>query len=352
MAASDPSPLPQPVVAPMTSAAIFLTLAIAPGDLAGAAARGFCPDLSGLVRSVSARDPAAGLTCVLGISTVGWDRMFPGGPRPAELHPFREFKADDRHAMATPGDLMFHIRANRMDLCYELTALIVHRLGEAAVTVDEVHGFRYFDDRDLIGFVDGTENPQGQRARDAALIGAEDPDFTGGSYVITQRYVHRMAAWAALPTDQQEQIIGRTKADDVELADTVRPTRAHNVLTVIMENGQPQPILRANMPYGRPGAGDVGTYFIGYCRTPRITELMIEAMFIGRPPGNYDRLLDFSRPVTGGLFFCPTISFLDSVTAAADPATAEAPPSVSDPHPAASGGSLGIGSLKGEPRHE
>jgi porphyrinogen peroxidase len=241
-----------------------------------------------------------------------------------------------------------------MDLCFEMAMQIMARLGAAVIAVEEVHGFRYFDDRDLLGFVDGTENPRGQEVIDAAIIGNEDAVFAGGSYVITQKYVHDMDGWNALPTETQERIIGRTKLADIELDDAVKPTSAHSALTTIVENGEERAIVRDNMPFGRVGSGEFGTYFIGYCRTPDVTEQMIENMFIGRPPGNYDRLLDFSRPVTGTLFFVPSATFLDSVSADGQPAAtpAAAPTAPSTPAGAAPDGSLGIGSLKGETCHE
>ena len=219
--------------------------------------------------------------------------------------------AGNRHAAATPGDVLFHIRAKRMDICFELATQIMERIGEAVSGVDEVQGFRYFDDRDLIGFVDGTENPRGTLALEAALVGEEDAAFAGGSYVIVQKYLHDMQGWNALSTETQERIIGRKKLSDIELEDAVKPTSAHSALTVIVENGKEVKILRDNMPFGQPSRGEFGTYFIGYSRTPRITEQMLENMFVGRPPGNYDRLLDFSRAVTGSLFFAPSASFLD-----------------------------------------
>ena len=339
----------QPVSAPLTRAAIFLVVTINPGEDNRGAVRSFCADFAGLVRAVEFRDLEAGLSCVMGVGSDAWDRLF-GEPRPAELHPFREFRAGARHAIATPGDLLFHIRAKRMDLCFEIAAQIMAKLGDAVTAVDEVHGFRYFDDRDLLGFVDGTENPRGQAVIDAALIGAEDPVFTGGSYVITQKYLHDLAGWNALPTEMQERIIGRMKLSDVELDDLVKPSFAHNALTVISENGRQLQIVRDNMPFGKVGEGEYGTYFIGYCRTPRVTEQMIENMFIGKPPGNYDRLLDFSRAVTGTLFFVPSATFLDALgdAAATDETPAARPTAALSPAPATSDGSLGIGSLKGE----
>jgi porphyrinogen peroxidase len=345
--------LAQPVAASLTRAAIFLVVTLNPGSENRTALRSFCADLSALLRAVEFRDLEGQLSCVMGFGSEAWDHLF-GPPRPAELHPFREIRSGARHAVATPGDLLFHIRAKRMDLCFELATQLMARIGSAVSPVDEVHGFRYFDDRDLIGFVDGTENPRGAAAVDAVLIGEEDAAFAGGSYVIVQKYLHDLDAWNALSTEAQERIIGRTKLSDIELDDSVKPTSAHNALTTIVEDGKEIKILRDNMPFGRPTEGEFGTYFIGYSRSPRTIEQMLENMFVGRPPGNYDRLLDFSRAVTGNLFFVPSATFLDDVTED-QPAAAEAPaPLVAKPSPSPSmhDGSLGIGSLKGDIRHE
>jgi putative iron-dependent peroxidase len=236
-----------------------------------------------------------------------------------------------------------------------MAAQIMARLGDSVSAVDEVHGFRYFDDRDLLGFVDGTENPRGEAVIDAALIGEEDAAFAGGSYVIVQKYLHDLDGWNALSTEMQERIIGRSKLSDVELDDSIKPASAHNALTTITENGKEFQIVRDNMPFGRVGTGEYGTYFIGYCRTPRVTEQMLENMFVGRPPGNYDRLLDFSRAVTGTLFFVPSVTFLESVNDAAHAQATPAAGSTDQPAPSrapAPDGSLAVGSLKGENRYE
>jgi putative iron-dependent peroxidase len=347
--------LPQSVVGPLTRSAIFLVVCIRQDEDAYAHLRTFCASLSGLIRAVEFRDVEAGLTCVAGFGSDAWDKLF-GGPRPAELHPFREIRSGGRHAISTPGDILFHIRARRMDLCFELAMQIMQSIGGVVSVADEVHGFRYFDDRDVMGFVDGTENPRGDGAREAAIVGDEDPAFAGGSYVIVQKYLHDLKAWNALSVEMQERIIGRRKLSDVELSDADKPAYAHNALTNIEENGRQLQILRDNMPFGRPGHGEFGTYFIGYSRTPRITEIMLENMFVGRPPGNYDRLLDFSRPATGGLFFVPSGSFLDNITTEAPVAAESAEAPFTDPLPpapllapaAVRDTSLKIGSLKGE----
>jgi porphyrinogen peroxidase len=350
-----PSPVSQPVATTLTRAAIFLVVTVNAGSEQDGAVRSLCGDLAGLRRAVGFRDLEGRLSCVMAFGSEAWDRLF-GAPRPKELHPFREIRGR-HHAVATPGDILFHIRATRMDLCFELATQIMSRLGDAVSTADEVQGFTYFDDRDLIGFVDGTENPVDQAAVDATIIGEEDAAFAGGSYVIVQKYFHDLDKWNKLPIEDQEKIIGRTKLSDIELDDAVKPTSAHNVLTTIEEDGQQLEILRDNMPFGDVGKREFGTYFIGYARSPRRIEQMLINMFVGKPPGNYDRLLDFSRAVTGTLFFVPSATFLENV-ATELPAPAITSPSANErgdesgSRSSRADGSLGIGSLKKEAGHE
>jgi putative iron-dependent peroxidase len=334
-----PEPVPQPVLAPLTGAAIFLVLTIAPGG--ESAVRDLLADWAGLQRSVGFRSPGPPIACVAGIGSAAWDRLF-SGPRPAELHPFRELDGPGGHAPSTPGDLLFHVRHERMDMCFEFVTHAMDRLAGAAAIVDEVHGFRFFDERDLLGFVDGTENPAGPEAGPALLVGDADPGFAGGSYVIVQKYLHDMAAWNALPTDEQEKVIGRTKLSNIELPDEVKPANSHIALNVITDaDGNERKILRHNMPFGEFSRGEFGTYYIAYSATPGVTEQMLGNMFAGSPPGNYDRILDFSTAVTGGLFFAPSADFLDDLPAL--PVLAQ--PVSTGPVPA-DPGSLGIGSLR------
>lgn len=306
------SPEPQAVATELTSAAVFLVVVLQAGPEAAQTARELLADLAGLIRAVGFRAPDGRLTCVAGLSDRAWDRLA-GPSRPAGLHPFTELHAGGRDAPATPGDLMFHIRATRMDLCFELAAQIMTRLAGTVKVADEVHGFRYFEQRDLLGFVDGTENPVGRAAEDAVIIGAEDPGFAGGSYVIIQKYLHDLAAWNRLPTEQQEQVIGRTKLADIELSDELKPSWAHNALTSIEQDGEEIRIVRDNMPFGSVGSGEYGTCFIGYARSPAVIEQMLVNMFVGKPEGNYDRILDVSRAVTGGLYFIPSATLLETL---------------------------------------
>ncbi|MGG4605113.1 Dyp-type peroxidase [Paenalcaligenes sp. Me131] len=345
---SSTNPQPQAVVAPITRSAIYIVATLAPSSEQDDKIRALCGNLAALVRSVGHRVSTGHLSCVCGFSDNGWDRLF-GNPRPADLHPFREFHAGDRQAPATPGDILFHIRAEQMDLCFELATQIMNQLGDAITVVDEVHGFRYFDMRSMVGFVDGTENPAGQEAADFTLIGDDDPDFAGGSYVLIQKYLHDMDGWNQLPVETQERIIGRTKLSDIELDDAVKPTSSHSSLTTLEdENGNEIKILRDNMPFGKPGSGEFGTYFIGYARKPDPIEQMLENMVIGRPPGNYDRLLDFSRAVTGGLFFVPSAELMEELEERTPDSQPEAPPAADAPAAVPHNGSLNIGSLKGQ----
>jgi putative iron-dependent peroxidase len=325
---------PQPILSPITEAAIFLTLTVEPG--AEAAVRDVLADVSGLKRSVGFRVPEAGLTCVVGVGSRVWDRLF-GSPRPRGLHSFQALHGAKHSAPATAGDLLFHIRARRLDMCFELAQLLVDRLRASARVVDEVHGFRSFDDRDLLGFVDGTENPDGSAASAAVLIG--DGAFAGGSYVIVQKYVHDLDAWNALSVEDQERVVGRTKLNDVELPDEVKPADSHVALNTIVDaDGEERQIMRFNMPFGRIGVAEFGTYFIGYASSPDVIEQMLRNMFVGKPPGTSDRILDFSAAVTGNLFFVPSADFLD------DPPS----PSAATASRSAQDGSLAIGSLKGD----
>jgi porphyrinogen peroxidase len=202
----------QAILTPLTESAIFLVATVDAGS--DDAVRAALSDIAGLARSVGFRIPEGALTCVTGIGSALWDRLF-DGPRPAGLHPFEQLAGARHNAPATPGDLLFHIRAHRLDLCFELAQRLTERLAGAARVVDEVHGFRSFDERDLLGFVDGTENPDGFAATDAVLIGDEDAAFAGGSYVIVQKYLHDLAGWDALPVQEQELRIGRTKLSDL-----------------------------------------------------------------------------------------------------------------------------------------
>lgn len=300
----------QSIEAPLSRAAIFLVVEVVDGDAALDNVRAVLGGLDDLIKTVGFRDLDGRLSCIAAIGSALWDRLDPSS-RPAELKPFSPIDGVVHKAPSTPGDLLFHIRAERADLCFELERMLLDALGEAVKVVDETSGFRYFDARDLLGFVDGTANPAGRDIPDSALVGDEDRAFAGGSYVVIQKYLHDLPAWKAIGADRQERIIGRTKVDNVELDDPAPDRKSHKSLATIVDpQGVEHDILRDNMPFGSPGRREFGTYFIGYSRRLWVIEKMLERMFVGEPEGAYDRLLDFSTAQTGTTFFAPSRSTL------------------------------------------
>jgi len=304
---------PQSVDAPLSHAAVFLTLVLTDAPDAADRVRAVLGDVGGLVRAVGFRDLAGRLSCVVGIGAEVWDAVTKL-PKPTQLHPFYEVRGPVHTGVSTPGDLLFHIRAERADMCFELERLILDRLAGSVTVVDEVQGFRYFDSRDLLGFVDGTENPTGQALAYASLVGDEDPEFAGGSYVVVQKYLHNLTAWNAKSVEEQQSVIGRTKLDNIELDDVPGERQSHKAINTITDaNGVEKKILRDNMPFGRPGAGEFGTYFIGYAAELWVIEHMLRRMFQGNPLGQYDRILDVSTVVTGSTYFVPSLDVLESL---------------------------------------
>ncbi|MFE6734333.1 Dyp-type peroxidase [Microbacterium sp. NPDC057650] len=300
----------QQIDAPLTRSTIFLVVTVTDQDGAIDTVRDVVSGIDDLLKTVGFRDPHARLSCTIGIGSRVWAALT-GRAQPAELHPFREIAGQKHTAIATPGDLLFHIRADRTDLCVEFERLLLDALGPAVSPADETQGFRYFDARDLLGFIDGTANPVGPDLPEATLIGDEDPAYRGGSYVVVQKYTHPLSLWQALSTEQQEAILGRRKADNVELPDAPADSqKAHKTLATIEDEHGEHDILRDNMPFARPAHGEYGTYFIGYTRRLWVLERMLERMFIGDPPGLHDRLLDFSTPLTGTTFFAPSAELL------------------------------------------
>lgn len=309
MSAWTPSPvdLAQPILVRPAKASVFLTVTLADGPTGPVLDA--IADVAALVRSVGFREPENDLTCVVGIGAQAYDRLY-DAPRPPGLHPLPALQGA-KHAMpSTPGDLLFHIRCATADMCFELERRILARFDGLVGDPDEVRGFRYWDDRDLLGFVDGTENPDGLSAVRSVLVD-DDTGWTGSSYVVVQKYLHDLQAWDSLTVEQQELVIGRTKLDDIELPDAVQPSNSHLSATTIEDpDGTQHQIVRDNLPFGSPAHQEFGTYFIGYSADPDVTETMLRRMFIGEPEGNYDRILDFSTAVTGCLFLVPPAAFL------------------------------------------
>lgn len=308
-----PAPEPQDVTAPLTAAAAFLVLRVGDDADATATARSVLASTSDLVKNVRIRADGAPFSCNVGIADRVWGRLV-GGAKPRELAPFREIAGATHTAVATDGDLLYHLRADSTDLIVEFEKLLLEAFGDAVTTADETAGFRYFHGRDLLEFLDGTANPDGADLPAATLVGDEDPAHAGGSYVVVQKYTHDMAGWRGQSAETQESIIGRTKFDNVELPDAGTGQKSHKTLcTVTGDDGTEHDILRDNMPFASPGRGEYGTYFIGYSRRLWVVERMLERMFLGDPPPLHDRILDFSTPRTGCTFFVPARPVLDGI---------------------------------------
>ncbi|KAI0876462.1 hypothetical protein GGS24DRAFT_488637 [Hypoxylon argillaceum] len=309
-------PQSQPVDAGLTTSATFLVLSATPAADSLQTIRSVLSRAPSIAKNISIRDAGANLTCVVGIGSAIWDALT-RLPRPAELHPFPAVRGAAHTAVSTPGDILLHIRAGRRDMCFELERQLMRGLGASVRLEDRTAGFRYFDARDLLGFVDGTANPVGAAdVADAVVVSSSDEGGSGGgSYVVVQKYLHDLAAWNALSTEAQEAIIGRTKADNVELDDAAEGKQlAHKTLATIADaDGVEHAVLRDNMPFGAPGAGEYGTYFIAYARRLWVVEEMMQRMFVGHPAGLHDRILDFSTPVTGTTFFAPSLSMLKAL---------------------------------------
>ena len=304
----------QPVTDRPGENALFIVLGLNESAEAAAAVVDFAAGFSALTRSLVNRFPNSHFNATIGFGADAWDKLFPSAAKPRELSPFQAIKGPKYTAVSTPGDVFFHIRADKPALCYELADIINLQLKDVTHTIDAVQGFRYFDGRAIIGFVDGTENPEPEIAAEYALVGAEDPEFAGGSYAFIQKYTHDMDKWRDLSDAEQEKVIGRKKFNDVELSDEEKPATAHTTVSKARDaDGNEVKIMRANMPFANPAKNEYGTFFIGYARSFSITQQMLTHMFQGDADGNLDSLLDYCTAQTGCLFFVPTVDFLDDL---------------------------------------
>jgi len=267
-----------------------------------------CKLVINLDNSAYVRFPDSGASCVMGIGYNAWIDLNLPTPIPKELENFAPIVGEKRTAVSTKGDLHFHIRGNNISECYDQAHAVSDVLELVAISMEEIHGFRYWDGRSIFGFVDGTENPQGQERAFFGLIGDDDPVYKGGSYLFVQKYIHDLNAFEELSAEEQEKVFGRYKINDIEMPDNIKPSNSHIAVANI---GDEFKIIRDNMPFGNISTNEMGTYFIAYASTFSTVKKMLNNMFIGSPKGNYDRLLDFSTPKTGTLFFVPTLDMLD-----------------------------------------
>ena len=261
-----------------------------------------------LNNSADNRFPDSGASCVMGIGYDAWLRLNLPAPLSKELENFMPIVGEKHTAVASKGDLHFHIRGIGSSMCYDMAHALSDVLGSVAISTEEIHGFRYWDARSILGFVDGTENPHEQERAIFGLVGNDDPVYKGGSYLFVQKYIHDLNAFKGLSIEEQEKVIGRFKLSDIEMPDNIKPSNSHIALANV---GDEFKIIRDNIPFGNISTNEMGTYFIAYASKFTTVKKMLNNMFIGSPKGNYDRLLDFSTPKTGTLFFVPTLDMLD-----------------------------------------
>ncbi|MDR3504154.1 MAG: Dyp-type peroxidase [Legionella sp.] len=275
-----------------------------------------CALLLNLNNSLTIRMPDGRASCVMGVGHDAWIKLGLPQPLPKELKNFEPITGQKHTAVATPGDLHVHLRSPNVSACMDMLTAIVDVLHSVADCLEEVHGFRYWDGRSILGFVDGTENPVGEDRTYFGVVGKEDPVYEGGSYLFVQKYVHNLQAWEKLTVEEQEKVFGRHKISDIEMPDDIKPDNSHSAIANLEdENGNELKIIRDNMPFRNPSKREFGTYFIAYANKFSTTEKMLQHMFIGNPPGNYDRILDFSTAYTGSLFFVPPIELLKGYSA-------------------------------------
>ncbi|MBA1434573.1 Dyp-type peroxidase [Bombilactobacillus bombi] len=268
----------------------------------------FADRYQAILRSLRIRDADGDLKVAFGFSSDAWDYLFPNAPKPKELEPYRTVSGPKYSMPASKGDLFFHIRARDEAVVYEAMNQFRRFLKDITTVVDETKGFRYFEGRAIIGFIDGTEAPSVEDAANFAIIGDEDPVFENGSYAFAQKWKHNMDFWGQLTTEEQEKAVGREKFGDLELDDEQKAPNAHNVTSKAEIDGEEQKIVRMNVPYSDPAQDNTGTYFIGYSRHWEVTKLMLKNMV-----NKDDYLLTFSDILSGQLFFIPSRPLLDTI---------------------------------------
>lgn len=266
----------------------------------GAACQQFLATLSEMQQQF----PKAQLSAVIAFGPSLWRDLSGSATSAPELKDF--VPLGKGLAAATQRDLLVHIHSLRHDLNFTLGQTACRVFSGLVAVQEETQGFRWTEDRDLSGFIDGTENPQGMQRQQVAVI-AQGED-AGGSYVFTQRWQHNLQRWDRLPQQRQEAIIGRTKQTSEELPADQRPVTSHVSRVDLSESGQGLKILRQSLPYGSV-SGINGLYFIAYCARLHNIEQQLLSMF-GERDGKVDAMLQFSRPVTGSYYYAPSLTQL------------------------------------------
>jgi putative iron-dependent peroxidase len=273
------------------------------------------PDVptSALAAAVGALgEPSGGSNLVVGFGAEAWREISPEDA-PTALAPFTAIEGDGRRAPATQHDLWVWVHGTGPDVLLDNARAVAATLGPVATLANEQPCFVYRDSLDLTGFIDGTENPPVSDGPEVATVPAGEPG-AGGSFAITMQWVHDLEAFGALPVLEQQEVIGRTKPDSVELDD--KPPTAHISRVVVEEagpDGEPREleIFRRSVPWGT--VAEHGLYFVAFSADPSRFDRMLARMFGTAGDGLHDRLTDFSRPVSGAYYFAPSLAALSQL---------------------------------------
>ena len=244
-----------------------------------------------------------------------WDLLNPAWC-PEGLRDFAALSGVDGYSVpSSQRDLLFWIQGNRRDVNMQAGLGIHSFMRTVGALRLDLAGFQYFDSRDLIGFIDGTANPKEDKAREAALI-PEGQTGAGGSFVLSQQWVHNLPAFNGLSQSEQEQVVGRTKLDSIELEGDAMPPTSHVSRTDYKENGKALKIVRRSAPYGT--VGEHGLYFLAFsCELYRF-QVLLERMFGVSGDGFSDHLIRYSQPVTSSYWFAPSREDLETTLQGAD----------------------------------
>jgi len=265
---------PQPAIIPHTGRyGSFISLQLNKGAHAIATVRAVGHRLTLLTANIVAEHSECKLVSSIAFGARIWPQL--SGTMPQQLKPFTELGQNAVSVTSSEADILFHCHSKAVDINFLLCQNVLAAFSGSVTVIDETQGFLFLDDRDLTGFIDGTENPEeAEERRHIALIGSDDADFIGGSYVLAMRFIHNLGKWQSLDVPTQETIIGRTKAASIELHENIRPATAHISRVVIEEDGSELEIVRHSMPYGT-ASGDKGLFFLAYSRRLDIYEKML-----------------------------------------------------------------------------
>ncbi|HWE54047.1 MAG TPA: Dyp-type peroxidase [Acidimicrobiales bacterium] len=247
-----------------------------------------------------------GLSLVVGFRPELWGNAAPEAAR-SHVRSFEAIAGAGIDFPATQHDAWLWIAGGRRDVVFDSALRVMAAAAPLATVAGEITGWLYQHDRDLTGFIDGTENPPLLDAQDVAVLPQD-----GSSVLLFQKWVHH-PDWRHLSDSEQERVIGRTKPDSVQLDDDVMPDDSHVSRTVVEENGEELHIFRRNVGYGGPT--DHGTVFVGFCATQYPLDLMLRRM-AGADGGIRDALTRYTAPVSGSYYVIPSVDALARFVAA------------------------------------